>query len=140
MTARTKETTHDPKGPLAAWEWSAYADRTSRGNTPAARAYTNDRREGVTNPDLVEIIEADDPRHRSNQGQRTTLNRAERRARGRVNGKAISHSPRHVKATTHPLNSLVLAAKRNAEQLAEAKAAHPAHAPATTELTERTAA
>lgn len=90
-------------------------------------AYTNDRREGRTNPDLVEIIEADDPRHHSNQGKRTVLNRADRRARGRYVGKAIRKSPRPTKAITHPLNSLVLAAKRAARELEAAKAAHPAH-------------
>lgn len=43
--------------------------------------YTNARREGRTNPDLVEFIERDDPRHWS-RGPQYVPNRADLRARG----------------------------------------------------------
>ena len=43
--------------------------------------YTNARREGRTNPDLVEFIERNDPRHWS-QGPQFVPNRADLRARG----------------------------------------------------------
>lgn len=88
-------------------------------NTPAARAYTNDRRAGKTHPDRRELIDPFDRRHRSVAGLSPAgakPNRAARRSYGR--GTPISTSPRSPRGL-HPLSKRVLDLRARARELDE---------------------
>lgn len=91
--------------------------------TPADRNYRNARRAGGTHPDMVEMIERNNPRHSSQQYDKGRPNRAMRRRNGYTRGanRSRRRSPRKADGL-HPLSMRQLAADRARTLLDQAAA------------------